>query len=96
MDAKPIFRKSDWNNLELVRQIVLYRLKNDPEWHQFDYIWGERGAQFVEFEYSELRNRFRVLANEVMWQLLVQGVITAGADSNNPNLPFFGIVPHFP
>ena len=33
----PVFRRSDRDNLELVRQIVLDQLKNDPEWHQFDY-----------------------------------------------------------
>lgn len=67
MDAKPVFRQSDWNNLELVRQIVLYRLKHDSDWNQFDYVWGERGSSFVEFEYPQLRGRFVVLVNEVMW-----------------------------
>jgi len=91
MDAKPVFRQSDWNNLELVRQIVLYRLKHDSDWNQFDYVWGERGSSFVEFEYPQLRTRFVVWVNEVMWQLLIQGVITVGMNVNNPTLPFFRI-----
>jgi hypothetical protein len=89
METRPIFRQSDFNNLELARQIVLYRLKHDTDWNQFDYIWGERGSSFVEFESPQLRSRFVVLANEVMWQLLIQGVITVGLDASNPNLPFF-------
>ncbi len=91
MDTRPVFRESDRDNLELVRQIVLYRLKHDSDWNQFDYVWGERGSSFVEFESGRLRGRFSVLANEVMWQLLIQGVITVGMNASNPNLPFFRI-----
>lgn len=92
MDTPTVFRESDWNNLELVRQIILYRLKHDSSWNQFDYVWGDRGsARFVEFESPQLRSRFLVLVNEVMWQLLVQGVITVGMNASNPSLPFFRI-----
>lgn len=91
MDTRPVFRQSDWNNLEFVRQIVLYRLKHDSGWNQFDYYWGERGSSFVEFENDQLRSRFLELANEVMWQLLVQGVITVGMNASNPTLPCFRI-----
>ena len=91
MGEKHIFRQTDYDNLELVRQIVLYRLKHDSNWSQFDYIWAERGSSFVEFEPHQLRRRFVVLANEVMWQLLIQGVITVGMNANNPNLPFFRV-----
>jgi hypothetical protein len=92
MNTKPVFRQSDWGNLELVRQIILYRLKHDSEWNQFDYVWDDSStSSFVEFDPHQLRNRFRVLANEVMWQLLIQGVITVGVNASNPNLPFFRI-----
>lgn len=92
MDTPPVFRESDRNNLELVRQIILYRLKQDSNWNQFDYVWDDRGSsRFAEFESPQLRARFLVLANEVMWQLIVQGVITVGMNASNPNLPFFRI-----
>lgn len=91
MDARPIFRQSDWDNLEFVRQIVLYRLKHDSSWNQFDYIWGELVSTFVEFDPPQLRSRFVILANEIMWQLLMQGVITVGMDASNPTLPYFRI-----
>lgn len=92
MDTRPVFTQSDWDNLELVRQIILYRLKHDSEWNQFDYVWDDRRTSgFVEFDPPRLRRRFLVLANEVMWQLLVQGVITVGMNASNPNLPFFRI-----
>ncbi len=90
--TKPLFRETDRKNLELVRQIVLFRLKNDPEWSQFDYTWDPRYvSRFVDFENPYLRDRFVFLANEIMWQLLIQGVISVGLNAHNLNLPFFHI-----
>jgi len=86
-----VFRDEDRENLELVRQIVLRRLKEDTDWHQFDMIWERNASQFVQFDPPRLRSRFVVLANEVMWQLIIQGVITVGMDSHNLNLPWFRI-----
>ena len=43
----PVFRDDDWGNLELVRQIVLRRLKEDADWQQFDRTWGDHASQFV-------------------------------------------------
>ncbi len=91
MPAKTIFRESDFNNLELVRQIIFDRLKHDTTWSRFDYDWAQHDSPYVEFEHQDLRWRFVVLANEVMWQLIIQGVLTVGCDSANPNLPFFRI-----
>lgn len=91
MDKKPVFRQDDHNNLEFVRRVILYRLKHDTEWHQFDHTWYETG--FVEFDPPDLRDRFVALKNEIMWQLLMQGVISPGLglDAHNLNLPFFHI-----
>lgn len=86
-----VFRDSDFNNLEYVRQIVLKRLKDDTRWNQFDRTWDEHHQKFVSFDPGRLRDRFVVLANEIMWQLIIQGVITVGIDAANPNLPFFRI-----
>ena len=92
MGDAPIFRQSDVTNLEYVRHIVLNRLKSDPSWNYFDYNWDEsKGGQFVRFENSGLRRHFIVLVQEIMWQLMIQGVITPGKDSSNLNLPWFRI-----
>lgn len=90
VETKPVFSQSDSNNIERVRQIVLHRLKHDREWHQFD-LWTGYAGHYVKFEHSQLYRPFVFLANEVMWQLLVQGVIAPGLDSNNLNLPWFHI-----
>jgi len=89
MAEVPTFRQSDFNNLELVRQVVLYRLK-DQNFHQFDYSWG-MAEEYIKFEHANLRDRFVVLANEVMWQFIIQFVITPGLNASNPNLPFFRV-----
>lgn len=43
MGAKPVFAQSDFDSRERVRQIVLYRLKEDREWHQLDLWTGLAG-----------------------------------------------------
>ena len=50
----PIFRDEDFGNLELVRQIVLRRLKHDDNWHQFDQIWDLQRQEFVRFDEPRL------------------------------------------
>ena len=84
----PVFTQDDFDNLELARQIVLHRLRNDEGWTQLDYDWNN---QFVTFENVGMRGRFGLLANEVMWQLITQGVLTPGMNAPNPTLPFFRI-----
>lgn len=87
----PVFRNEDFENLELVRQVVLRRLKHDQSWNQFDQIWDPQRQKFVRFEQPRLRSQFIILANEVMWQLIIQGVITVGFGEGNPNMPWFHI-----
>lgn len=91
MSEIPIFREEDRNNLEFVRQIILHRLKHDREWHQFDYSWTGFTGKYVDFERTQLRDRFLVLATEVMWQLVTQGIVAPGMNSANLTLPFFHI-----
>ena len=85
------FTQADVDNLELVRQIVFRRLK-DREWEQLYDPWDERVAgKYVSFRPDCLRTRFIELVLEVMWQLIIQGVITPGRDAPNPALPWFRI-----
>ena len=92
MSTAPVFRQSDRDNLELAREIVFSRLRNDPDWHHLEYQWdAQYVSRFVQFETPNLASRFADLANEVMWQLLVQGVIVPGLNASNVQLPFFRI-----
>jgi hypothetical protein len=90
MAEPPIFGQADFNNLELVRQIVFHRLRTDANWYQFDRSWGNT-ERFVRFADNQIRSRFVVLANEILWQLIIQGIITPGSDASNPTLPWFRI-----
>ncbi|MGH9783926.1 MAG: hypothetical protein ACRD88_07040 [Terriglobia bacterium] len=79
------------DGLEEVRQIVFSRLRQEPDWHQFDYR-GHGFANYVECaDDHDSRETFLFLAHEVCWELIIQGVIAPGLDSMNPNLPFFHV-----
>ncbi len=85
------FTKDDFDNLELVRQIVLRRLKEDRNFNQFFMQWADRMERYVTFGEPQIpvRQRFEFLADEVLWQLFIQHVITPGKDSSNPDFPWF-------
>lgn len=86
-----IFTQADFDNLELVRQLVFRRLK-EGSWNQLYDPWEDRTvSQIVVFDASHLRNRFIVMVVEVMWQLIVQGVVTPGMNAANPALPWFRV-----
>lgn len=85
------FTKVDFNNLELVREIVFRRLR-EGNWNQLYDTWEEHNTvKLVRFESLGLKDRFYVLMNEVMWQLIIQNVITPGMNSSNPELPWFRV-----
>ncbi len=85
----PVFTQNDFDNLELVRQIVLLRLKDDRNFNAFYQHWDSSTERYVTFVEPQARgrSRFEFLADEVLWQLFIQGVITLGKDTNNPALP---------
>ena len=86
------FTKDDINDLEFVRSIVLRRLKEDRQYNLMYRDWKDRdGEKYVAFDPPHLSSRFNVLEGEVLWQLIIQGVITPGKDSPNPSLPWFRI-----
>ena len=85
------FNPSEPGGLELVRQIVFIKLRNDSRWNQLD-ITGAGFEPYVEFTGgSQDYRRLAFLAQEVCWELIIQGVLAPGLDASNPNLPFFHI-----
>ncbi|NVM55474.1 MAG: hypothetical protein HWN66_17335 [Candidatus Helarchaeota archaeon] len=72
-----------------MRSVVFLRLKNG-RWNQLNpYDTGF--DQYLEYEDDErtARDKVNLLAMEIMWQLISQGVITPGRNTANPNLPWF-------
>lgn len=86
--AEPLrFGPEDSGNLELVRQVLFRRLREDRSWAQFDHS-GHGFDPYVEIHPS-MQDRFQILSNQVMWELIIQGVLTPGLNAANPNLPWF-------
>ena len=81
-------------SLETVRQIVFSRLRADPEWHQLDKS-GEGFAPFVEYltvpGWNDGRSKLLFLAQEIFWQLVCEGILAPGYNSQNLELPFFHV-----
>lgn len=75
------------------RQIVVERLRHDAAWRQLDPT-GCGFTPYVEYvgqSGHHGRHLLLFLAQEVFWQLIVEGILAPGADSNNLHLPWFHI-----
>lgn len=80
-------------DLETARQIVFARLRSDREWHSIDKS-GDGFSPFVEYTSQPGRDgrwRLAVLASEVFWLLVGEGILSPGMDYSNPDLPWFHI-----
>jgi hypothetical protein len=85
--------------LSTARQIVMERLRSDASWHQLDGS-GEGFAPYVEYVAANeparqnSRNLLVFLAQEVFWQLIIEGIVAPGMNSSNLDLPKFHITEH--
>jgi len=86
------FDPNEEGGLELARAIVLERLRNDSGWRQYD-LSGEGFDRFVEYvgDQGSGRRRLASLAQDVLWEFMIQGIIAPGLDVHNPNFPWFRI-----
>jgi hypothetical protein len=86
-------------DLETVRQIVVERLRRDTSWSQLDSS-GDGFAPYVEYvaqnepERQNGRHTLLFLAQEVFWQMVVEGILAPGMNSSNLKLPWFHITGH--
>jgi hypothetical protein len=81
---------------EAVRQIVIERLRHDKAWRQFDPT-GSGFAPYVEYIGPNAQNGRHLLlfmAHEILWQMIVEGLLAPGMDPNNLHLPWFHITRH--
>jgi hypothetical protein len=79
-------------DLDTVRQIVFERLLRDTTWNHLDQT-GDGFAPFADYASNERSGRHVLLflAQEVFWQLVVEGILAPGMDSDNLKLPWFHI-----
>ena len=90
--SKITFDPNEEGGLELARTIVLERLRNDKHWEQYDPS-GSGFDRFVEYvgDPEHGRQKLVSLAQDVLWEFMIQGVVAPGLNVSNPNLPFFHI-----
>lgn len=90
--SKINFDPDEEGGLELARAIVLERLRNDRNWNQYDHS-GSGFDRFVEYvgDPGHGRQKLVSLAQDVLWEFMIQGVVAPGLNVGNPNLPFFHI-----
>ena len=85
------FSHDEEHSLEIVRTIVLEMLRTE-KWEQFPRDTS-RFTNRIEFIGNGCiaRKRFLILVHEVLWELIIQRVISPGSDYANPDLPFFRV-----
>jgi len=79
-------------DLAIVREVMLSRLSRG-DFVQIDYS-GDGFSEYVEFQNPQSRQIFAVLAQEVFWALVVEGIVSPGLDYSNNKLPWFHITAH--
>jgi len=79
-------------DLDAVRRIVFERLRRDASWRQLDST-GDGFAPYVDYvgQGDVGRRPLMFLAQEVFWQLVVEGILAPGMDSHNLGLPWFHV-----
>jgi hypothetical protein len=80
-------------DIDAVRQIVFERLRRDASWSQLD-MTGDGFAPYVDYFGQDGRRPLMFLAQEVFWQMVVEGILAPGMDSHNLNLPWFHVTKH--
>lgn len=75
-------------DIEAVREIVFARLKHQPDWKQLDQS-GQGFENYVEYIGVPNAGVLAFQAQEVFWQLVIEGILAPGMNSSNMNLPWF-------
>lgn len=107
-----IFGDAEKDDIELVRNVVLRRLRdqflrnNRPD--QLDPT-GDGYKAYITFPQYQNQIRFQELAVEIFWELIVQGVVVPGGGGPVGQLPFYrvsdygrtilestGVAPYYP
>ena len=79
------------SSIEVVRQIVFERLQQERgQWHHLDQT-GDGFRDYVDLPAPEARRVLLFHSQQIYVELLAQGVIAPGFDTDNINLPWFHI-----
>lgn len=90
MNKIPFDPRAD-DGLEIVRIIVLERLRGDNSWNQINYYSETEFDGFVEYigDANQSKTKLLTLVQDVFWEFIIQGILAPGLNLSNPNLPWF-------
>lgn len=83
-------------DLELLRQVILRRLREQPDWRTLDPDPAnayERYLQLAPPRYDDRDVLDRSIL-DVFWQLVIEGIVAPGISANHGGFPWFRITQH--
>ena len=78
--------------MRLLRLVVFERLRRDPQWNYYPNS-SSGFTDYVDTSHPHASEALGFHLSEVVWQLLIEGVLAPGSNSANPNLPWFHLTP---
>ncbi len=76
---------------EIVRKVILYRLKYDTSWKQWGGFHGfDNYVDFIN-KNDAAENKFEMCRMEILWELIIEGIIAPGMNYSNLELPWFHV-----
>ena len=90
--GKIIFDPTKRDRYDVARLIVIERLRDDKKWDQFDPT-GSGFDKYVEYigHPGSDREQLKLLAIDILWDFMVQGILAPGKEGQNVRLPVFHI-----
>jgi hypothetical protein len=93
--AEKVTFNADSGTVEDVRRLFFHRLREHPEgWQQVNHHLENTFGGYVEFPTQRDWRAFNELADEVVWDLITQGIIIPGSVGGGSNLHCASL-PHF-
>lgn len=92
---KPCFDTSKPDAFDVVRQVLLDRIRNEPTFDQFSpNYFGGGFSDRVTFATARDRDALPRFLLDAFWSLVVEGVIAPGSEKGDPNTALFHVTEH--
>jgi hypothetical protein len=94
MSGQIVFGDGQKDDINLVKEVFLQRLREDPSWSQVNE-YDEGFGRYLSFPNATYQQQFSRLANEVFWELIGLGIVIPGSQfggsTAGANLPHFRV-----
>jgi hypothetical protein len=93
--SKPLFDAQRSDASEVVRQVLLRRIRTEPSFNELKLnFFGGGFSNHVEFATSRDKDAFPRFVLDTFWSLVVEGMVAPGNENGDPGLPFFHVTEH--